>query len=533
MIAPPTRDCPSDTRGERPGGGAPGQAAPSPFESALTSPWAALALVTLVRALVFPFAWNLYGDAPARVQTVLRWLDRPFFLRSFEGARQFGPLNVYLLAALYRIVPDRFVVPRLLSLALGSLSAWPLYRLAERRFGRRAAAISSFAFALYGLHIQTSTTATSEGLFLFFLLWALAFLDRARGSARWLAPAALAMACACATRYDGWLYAPLSCLWLIGPLRARRVDWRAALGYATAVAAVPAFLMWGNWKDMGDPLFLVHFIDADHLRNAARASAAMGRWRYAAYCLVFWPANLLIELSPLIAAAAALAIFESVQRARWRGLWLLALVPAALFSVEGALGRFHPLARFTIPTAVLLLPYVGRGVELLLAARSPRARTGLAIGIVALALGFPAYFAWRTEGRGDPWADALRPLSPVSNLPPDLEAAAHALTQLARGRQLARGGRTTILVDSDDAYDDLPLAFYVRQPENAVLELRERTTREALRHGGSSPDLVAVLRNGQLLASVLGSLSGTELLAFGRRYRPIETHGRVEIFAAE
>lgn len=490
----------------------------------LESPWTALAGVTIVRALVFPFAWNLYGDAPARVETVLQWIRQPCFLRSFEGARQFGPLNVYLLAGLYWLVPDKYVVPRLLSLALGSLSAWPLYRLSEARFGRRAAAISGGALALYGLHIQSCTTATSEAIFLFFLLWALVSLDRACNNPRWLVVAAVAMGCACATRYDGWLYAPLTWLWLARPVRSGRLGWRRAFAYAAATLAIPAFLMWGNWRDLGDPFYLIHYINADHLQNAARASAAMGRLRYAAYCAAFWPTNLAIELSPVTAVAIALAVAESSRKGRGRDLWLLAAVPALVFSVEGALLRFHPLARFTLPTALLLLPYAGRGAELLLTERSAGARRVIWLVAAFFAIAFPVYFSWRTEGRSDPWADALRPISPVSNLPPDLAAAAAALTRLAPDR--------TVLVDSDAAYDDLPLAFYLRLPAARILQLRHQHDRESLRRG-PAPDLLAILKGGELIASGLGTPTGGDLLAFGRRYRQLEQFGRVEIFVVK
>ncbi|MHB1847043.1 MAG: glycosyltransferase family 39 protein [Deltaproteobacteria bacterium] len=498
-------------------------ALPLPAQGALWSPLGALALATLVRALVFPFAWNLYGDAPARVETVLRWLQAPFFLRSFEGARQFGPLNVYLLGALERLFPNPFVAPRLLSFALGSLTAWPLYRLAEARFGRRAAALSTWAFAVYGLHVQASTTAASEGVFLFFLAWGLVFLDRGLArSPRWLLGAALAMAAACATRYDGWLYAPLSWLLCWPALRAGRLSWRAAVAYALGTIAVPLFLLWGNWVDMGDPLYLPHYIDADHLRNAALASAHMGRAIWTGYCLTFWPSNLAVELTPAVAGAILLAGREAVATRRARGLLWLALVPAALFTFRGAfLLEFHPLARFTIPTAVLLLPYAGRGFELLFSGRSPSARAALAAGSIALALAFPAYLAWRTIGRGDAWADALRPISPVSTLPPDLEAAARALAALGPGR--------LVLVDSDAAYEDIPVRFYARRPPGELLSWREKRDRARLSQG-AVPDLVVLMPHSDLVAAGQAWAGGDSLIAFGQSYRLRERDGAVTLY---
>jgi hypothetical protein len=491
----------------------------------LWSPWLSLGLVSAVRFAVFPFAWNIYGDAPSRVETLLEWMAHPFFLRSFHGARQYGPLNLYLLAALEWLHPDRFVVPRLLSLALGCLSAWPFFRLAEARFGRRAAAVSTWAFAVYGLHVQSSTTAASEAVFLFFLLWALVALDRG-----WLAAAAGAMACCCAVRYDGWLYAPLSWLWLVGPVRNGRLRLGPAVAYAAGTLLVPAFLMWGNWRDMGDPLYLIHYIDADHMRNAAHASAAIGRGVYAAYCLAFWPANLLVDLSPLVFVAIALALWRLVRTRAWRDLDLAALaaIPAALFSFRGAfLLQFHPLARFTIPAAVLLLPYAGFGFELLLVGRPRIARLLLGTAAVLLALAFPGYLAWRTEGRADGWADTLRPVSPVSNLPPDLEGAASALEAAVRA-----GGERTVLVDQSPGYEDIALAFYVHLPFDRVWELRRPEMPEALAHR-PPPSVIAELPGGRLEEAGFTHPVGDGIDGFGRHYRLDQRIGRVSIFVSD
>lgn len=146
-----------------------------------SAPWLGFAAVLAVRLAVFPFAQNFYGDPMTRLKALTAWMAHPFFLKSFIGARQFGPLHIYLLALGQWIHADLDVGPRFISLIFGSLSAFPLYRLAERRFGRTAALLSTLGLAVYPLHIQASTTAASEAVFLWFLLWALAMLDEAAG----------------------------------------------------------------------------------------------------------------------------------------------------------------------------------------------------------------------------------------------------------------------------------------------------------------------------------------------------------------
>ncbi len=472
------------------------------------------ALVTtgLVRVAVFPFAQNFYGDPIMRLRALSEWLAHPFFLRSFIGAHQFGPLHLYLLAAVAQVTHETMVGPRALSLLFGTATAWPLFRLAEHRFGSRAALISGLAFAVYGLHVQASTTAVSEGVFLLFLLAGLMLLDRAAEGTGWVIAAGLSMACACAVRYDGWLYAPLSTLWLLAPLRQRRVSPGAVVAYVALVSAVPLFLMWGNWVDMHDPLFLIHYIDQDHIVNAHRASEAIGRLTYAVYALAFWPANLFLEMTPLVFIACVVAIVGTVRSRSGWDLWVLAILPAAYFSLKGALLlAFHPLARFTLPTAVLLLPYTGRGLELIADALRPRWRRPLLVATALTAVGIPAFLAFRTIGRGDSLADTMRPISPVSNLPPDLSATAAWLKEHARGRK--------VLVESNWLYEELPIEFYAQLPRGQIWNARFGP----LPSGFGAPDLVVVPKDADPEGAGLTS---------GKPYQDLVAFGRVKVLAA-
>jgi 4-amino-4-deoxy-L-arabinose transferase-like glycosyltransferase len=482
---------------------------------------AALAATGLIRLAVFPFAWNFYGDPVMRLHALAAWLEHPFFLRSFVGARQFGPLHLYLLAGTEWLTHEQAVGPRALSLVFGTLTAWPLFRLAEHRFGSRAALLSSLAFATYGLHVQASTTAVSEGVFLFFLLLGLMLLDRAAEGSWQVIFAGLSMACACAVRYDGWLYAPLSILWLAAPLRRRRVTIAAVASYVVLMIAVPIFLIWGNWVDMHDPLFLIHYIDQDHILNAHRASAAMGRFTYAAYCLAFWPANLMLEMTPLIFAACMVAVVSTVRMRSARDLWLLAVIPAGYFSLKGALLlAFHPLARFTLPTAVLLLPYTGRGLELLASGLSSRWRRVLYAATAVTAVGIPGYLAARTVGWSDSLADTMRPISPVSNLPPDLSATAAWLRENARNRK--------VLLESNWLYEELPIDFYADLPKGQLWNLRFGPIPVEF----GLPEVLVLPKSSDLEAHGGVVLPGGDLLAYGRHFRRLTGFGGVGVFGA-
>ncbi len=491
-----------------------------------TAPWLGFAAVLAVRLAVFPYAKNFYGDPMTRLKALTAWMAHPFFLKSFIGARQFGPLHIYLLALGQWLHADLDVGPRLISLVFGSLSAFPLFRLAERRFGRMAALLSTLALAVNPLHVQASTTAASEAVFLWFLLWALAMLDEGKaiqGEAPAPRPelllAGLAMAGACAIRYDGWIYAPLSWLWLIEPLRQRRISRTAAAGYVAASLAVPCFLLVGSWLDLRDPFYTLSYIQLSHVQSAAQAAAAMGRWLYAGYCLLFWPANLAWELSPPVAVGVAIGAAACLRNRRGRDLLLLAAVPAAVFSLEGALLlRFHPLARFTIPTAVLLLPYAGDGLLRALRSVPQRFKAVAAAVAVASGVGLPSYFAWRTMGQGDSLANTMRPISPVSNLPPDLTAAAEWLR--------ANGADRKIEIETNWLYEELPIEFYGSGTAAMVFTPLDG---QAPR-GFEPPDLIVLPDNPDVLRSGEAHLDGELLERQAQRFSPLAHLGKVTFF---
>ena len=482
------------------------------------APWLGFAAVAAVRLAVFPFAQNFYGDPVTRLKALTAWMAHPFFLKSFIGARQFGPLHIYLLALGQWIHADLDAGPRLISLIFGSLSAFPLFRLAERRFGRTAALLSTLGLAVNALHIQASTTAASEAVFLWFLLWALVLLDR-----RSLLLAGLAMAGACAVRYDGWIYAPLSWIWLIEPLREKRISRAAALGYATASLAVPVFLCVGSWIDLRDPLYTLRYIQLSHLQSAAQAATAMGRGLYAVYCLCFWPVNLAWELSPPVALGVAVGAAACLRTRRDRDLLLLAAVPAALFSLEGALFlRFHPLARFTIPTGVLLLPYAGEGLlRVFQSLAQSTARRFIPVAAAAAILsgvGLPSYFAWRTLGQRDWLANTMRPISPISNLPPDLSAAAQWLKE--------NGAARKVEIETNWLYEELPIELYGSGTAALVFTPLDGQPPK----GFEPPDLVVLPDDPDVLRSGEAHLDGELLALRGRRFSARAHLGKVTVF---
>ena len=120
-----------------------------------------MAVVALPRLILLPFNENLYGDAISRAEMGERWMANPHLITAFgDGAGQYGPLHLYLVGLATAFV-DREIAGRIVSLLCGVLTVVPLYRLARRLAGWQAGIVACLGLAVWGLHIQFSTTAAS------------------------------------------------------------------------------------------------------------------------------------------------------------------------------------------------------------------------------------------------------------------------------------------------------------------------------------------------------------------------------------
>ena len=410
---------------------------------------AALGLGLAARLLPFLYGWEHYGDAPVRIEVAERWARAPHLWRGFLEAYQYGPLHLTLLGLLLRVLPDRFVAPRLLSLAAGLISVWLVFRISARFAGPTGALVAACGLALSPLHIQASTTGASEAVFLALLLGAVELTL----SGATLVPAAL-LGAACLVRYDGVLY-----LGLIGLLWLReRGVWRSAAFAAVALAPTLGWL-WLNLHFTGDALAPIHHIDQDHRELAAMALHWFGSLRFRSYCLAYWPIAVCGIATPLLGVAA----MSGAARAVWtrlRGeaadpvahrLAALAWAPAAYFTFRGAvLADFRPMARFALVAATLSLPFAWSVM---------RRWHGVALSLTAITLvATPlllAVLSWNRNGALAEWA---RPLSPISSLPPGIEDAARFLREHA-------GPDDYLLVEGVWDYLDGPLIFAVHLPD--------------------------------------------------------------------
>lgn len=418
-----------------------------------------LALAALPRLIVFPFAENVAGDAVVRSWLAHAWLEHPHLIgSSLQGCVQYGPLHLVLVALVEWLTGSEHLAGRLLSLIVGTLSAWPLFALARRVFSDRAAWWSVIVFSLWPLHIQASTTAASEALSGLFMLVAVAAVARSldtRERAVLLA-GGLALTLGAAVRYDVWLWVPLLALvvWWRGRSFAR------AFAFGAVAASFPVAWLLGHLVDTGDLLFPIRVIDDYHRIWFRSESAIWGEQTYRFIVLGFWPLTAAVTFTPIVTTLGAVALVRARSgSARW--LMLMVVVPTVLLSLRGAvLESFVPLSRFTMKELSVFIVFIGSG----LAALESRSRWAAWACVPILMTWVPlvelsARAPWR-------WANSFRAVSALSLNGEDLRIVAKELRTRAAQNDV-------VAVDIDPrGFDDIQLAFESGLPFRQVARRR-------------------------------------------------------------
>lgn len=443
---------------------------PTPLDQDRAPAWllpALLALVLLPRLAVFGVNENLYGDSVARMELAQRWAQDPHWISSYDdGAQQFGPLHIALLGSALWLDPDPLRAGRWVSLLFGTLSVLPLFGLTRRLFGWHAGAWAGVGLALWGLHIQCSTTAASEAVALFWMLAAFYFVQRARepGLVLPLLWAALCMNVAAALRYDPWMLIPLlSISFLIGT-EDRAAGVTRAILFGALCVPFPLLWMHGNEVAMGDPLYPLNFTNQYHHDWAVQELARMGPLSFRLRGLWFWPGAALFTLTPLLAllgGVGAVRAYRLRPATRWLG-WMIG-VPTGYYVLRMVgPADFVPLARFAMPQLVLLLPFLATGAGWLSTRRVP-ARALLATSAL-VAVGVAVWLSGLTWDREGKWVDSFRPVSPISRNPPSLRVVIDYLRENA--------GEGRVLLDADPAFWDLQLGAFLELPEDRLIRAR-------------------------------------------------------------
>jgi hypothetical protein len=477
-----------------------------------------VALAALPRLVLLFLNENLYGDAVSRTELAIRWAEHPHWISSFgDGARQFGPLHLYLIGIGYAVIGHKLLVGRLVSLVFGVATVWPLWGLTRRLFGWRAAAVAVAGLSVWGMHLQMSTTAGSEALGLFLVLAMLSLFARGLEENRFapIAYAALVLNLACATRYDCWAFIPLFVVLLFLQDKDKVAATTRAIFFGLMALPFPLVWMQGNERAFGDPFMPIHFIEDFHKGWVADGVARWSEWGYRAQNLFFWPGAALLTLTPIVAVLGFIGM-----RVAWKRFpehrWLLwaCLAPTALFTFKSAvLLNFVPLARFAVSQIALVLPFVYLGYAAI-SERKPGLARAVAIGGAALAVALPAWmgqYTFRVDGGG--LRESVRPVSPTSTNPRPVRQ----VSEYLRNEVTAKGG--SAIIDQGQDYMDLQIAFFSDLPELKMARLRWDTFEK--RVAENHPATIVRVDHGLLEQRADVTLAPGGLTFQGRAYREL------------
>jgi 4-amino-4-deoxy-L-arabinose transferase-like glycosyltransferase len=369
----------------------------------------ALGLAILVRLAVFPFAENKHSDAPMRALIAERMVLEPASAAQPRTYCQFGPLHTTLMRPFIALDPVASRSSRYLSLLAGIAVFFPFFAFARRLAGPRAAELATFALAVSPLHVQASTTAASEALYLLLWVGALDRLLAAIATRRLVtfAVAGLLASLAAVTRYDAWLALPIVVLAaFVFEASGRRSLLVGLAVFSLCAASLPiAWLAWGA-RAGGDALFFAHYIMSDHAGLAAEVVARFGPVLGRARQVGIWTLAFVAAMSLPAAVAAATALArarrsEALASPAMRIAVVAALAPPALYLARGLLLlSFEPLARFALVPGALLLPLAATAVPPL---RARAFRLGTVVAAVAFSI---VIWAVATVGRTRIWAGA-------------------------------------------------------------------------------------------------------------------------------
>jgi 4-amino-4-deoxy-L-arabinose transferase-like glycosyltransferase len=335
------------------------------------------------------------------------------------------PMPAYslLIALVHNIIPDWVSAGRTISLFAMVLTVIPLYRLANDLFDARAAFWACLVFILLPETLIHSNTVLRNPPFFLFFTWAAYFAQKTLRTKRFshLLCAAVFAWISTFFRVEGLILFPLwFCASVVATFldsKARRAHlrltaaWVGLFGVMVAgvhLAAGSADAAWLNryteWQ-----LYFEGFTDrsllgnywrvADHLHQIQETSTHSGVGLHIAetvrmFLPLFYLLGAILTLSAVILPVNGIPLVWGLVRTDFtvRHILLLALMAGFLIFAIGFFIRTEvTLKRYVIMPAVLLIPWIGYGIDRILRSTQRFSHSSLAAGIVvALVLLMPA-----------------------------------------------------------------------------------------------------------------------------------------------
>ncbi|MGD1857626.1 MAG: ArnT family glycosyltransferase [Leptolyngbyaceae cyanobacterium] len=318
-----------------------------------------MALGLVLRLCALPLAHTTEPDAMSRIVIAWEWLQSPN--TGLESA-VWLPLHTYVLGATFKIIPEYYYTPTVLSILFAVLTAVPLYWFSYREFGQNSGAaagvIVATAFMVYPLAFRNSLMALSDTPFALLLAASLPLLSYARAKNGTLWQAALAgafISLGAGIRYEGWVLIPFMAA----------VLWRypkRLLVFGSVAMVVPTLWMIGCLVTHGDPLYSFNYQTHD---TAATLSGRGGISLLKRFVrAIFFPGVLGFGLSFPVLGLSLWGVVVALRQRRRQLIWLVPFLGLFLIlSYKSVEGTMNLQPRYAIPIGMLLLPFMVLGLE--------------------------------------------------------------------------------------------------------------------------------------------------------------------------
>jgi len=132
--------------------------------------WILLIISISVRIYLGFFTYVIKNDSVAFIQNAKYFADGDFL----SGLRHdFHPLYSFLMAVLYKAIPDMELSGTIVSISFGTLTVIVFYLIGKSVFGRKVSFVSSVVLALHPYAVRFSVDIISESTYFFFFISAL------------------------------------------------------------------------------------------------------------------------------------------------------------------------------------------------------------------------------------------------------------------------------------------------------------------------------------------------------------------------
>ena len=132
--------------------------------------WILLIISISVRIYLGFFTYVIKNDSVAFIQNAKYFADGDFL----SGLRHdFHPLYSFLMAVLYKAIPDMELSGTIVSISFGTLTVIVFYLIGKSVFGRKVSFVSSVVLALHPYAVRFSVDIISESTYFFFFVSAL------------------------------------------------------------------------------------------------------------------------------------------------------------------------------------------------------------------------------------------------------------------------------------------------------------------------------------------------------------------------